>query len=113
VLLEVNLAGEGSKAGVSQDELPAILSAAAGMPGILVKGLMAIPPMTDDPEDSRPHFSRLREIMARLPGHVTGGEGMTELSMGMSNDFEVAIEEGATMVRVGTAVFGSRYARRG
>ncbi len=113
VLIEVNLAGEGSKAGVSPDELPALLAAATGFPGILIRGLMAIPPMKADPEESRPYFSRLREILAQLSGRGTGGDGMTELSMGMSNDFDVAIEEGATMVRVGTAIFGSRAGRGG
>jgi pyridoxal phosphate enzyme (YggS family) len=113
VLVEVNLAGEGSKAGISPEELPALLSAAAGLPGVRIKGLMAIPPMTEDPEESRPYFSRLREILERFSCPGTAGEGMTELSMGMSNDFEVAIEEGATMVRVGTAIFGSRPRREG
>jgi pyridoxal phosphate enzyme (YggS family) len=113
VLVEVNLAGEGSKAGISPEELPALLSAAAGLPGVRIKGLMAIPPMTEDPEESRPYFSRLREILERFSGPGTGGERMTELSMGMSHDFEVAIEEGATMVRVGTAIFGSRARREG
>lgn len=113
VLVEVNLAGEGSKAGVSPEELPALLSDAAGLKGVIVAGLMAIPPMAEDPEKSRPAFSRLREILARYSGPGTGREVMTELSMGMSNDFEVAIEEGATMVRVGTAIFGSRARRQG
>ncbi len=113
VLVEVNLAGEGSKAGISPEELPALLSAAVGLPGVRIKGLMAIPPMTEDPEESRPYFSRLREILERFSGSGTGGERMTELSMGMSHDFEVAIEEGATMVRVGTAIFGSRARREG
>jgi pyridoxal phosphate enzyme (YggS family) len=113
VLIEVNLAGEGSKAGVPPEELADLLSAAAGLPGVRVRGLMAIPPMTEDPEESRPYFVRLRELLGR---HASlGGEagGMTELSMGMSSDFEAAIEEGATMVRVGTAIFGSRARRTG
>ncbi|MBI5420211.1 MAG: YggS family pyridoxal phosphate-dependent enzyme [Deltaproteobacteria bacterium] len=111
VLVEVNLAGEESKAGIDPGELPALLETAAGLPGVTVRGLMAIPPATVDPEDSRPYFARLRELLSRTASRGAGGE-MTELSMGMSNDFEVAIEEGATMVRVGTAIFGSR-ARRG
>jgi pyridoxal phosphate enzyme (YggS family) len=113
VLIEVNLAGEGSKAGVPPEELADLLSAAAGLPGVRVRGLMAIPPMTEDPEESRPYFVRLRELLGR---HASLGEaagGMTELSMGMSSDFEAAIEEGATMVRVGTAIFGSRARRTG
>lgn len=108
VLVEINLAGEGDKAGVSPDELPSLLDSAAGLPGIRLRGLMAIPPVTEDPEESRPYFARLRELLERNASRGGAGEKMTELSMGMSNDFEVAIEEGATMVRVGTAVFGSR-----
>jgi len=112
VLVEVNLAGEGSKAGVPPEEVPGILEAAPGLPGISLKGLMAIPPWTEDPEESRPYFIRLREIFSDCVSRGGAGPKMTELSMGMSNDFEAAIEEGATMVRVGTAIFGSR-ARRG
>jgi pyridoxal phosphate enzyme (YggS family) len=112
VLIEVNLAGEGSKAGIPPEELPALLSDAAGLPGVRVRGLMAIPPMTEDPEESRPYFARLRELSERHAS-LGGPEGLTELSMGMSTDFEAAIEEGATMVRVGTAIFGSRARRAG
>lgn len=105
VLVEVNVGGETSKGGVDPAELPGILSAASGLPGVRVRGLMAIPPFADDPEESRSHFARLRELLASLRG---GAAEMSELSMGMSNDFEVAIEEGATMIRVGTALFGIR-----
>jgi pyridoxal phosphate enzyme (YggS family) len=108
VLVEVNLEGEGTKAGVSPGELPALVDAAPGLPGIRLKGLMAIPPWTADPGESRPHFIRMREILAECVSRGGAGAGMTELSMGMSNDYEAAIEEGATMVRVGTALFGSR-----
>ncbi len=113
VLVEVNLAGEGSKAGIPPEEVQALLSSAAALPGVRVRGLMAIPPMTEDPEGSRPYFARLRELLDRCAS--TGGAAgeMTELSMGMSSDFEAAIEEGATMVRVGTAIFGSRARRAG
>ena len=113
VLVEVNLAGEGSKAGIPPEEVQALLSSAAALPGVRVRGLMAIPPMTEDPEGSRPYFVRLRELLDRCAS--TGGAvgEMTELSMGMSSDFEAAIEEGATMVRVGTAIFGSRARRAG
>ncbi|MBF8258718.1 MAG: YggS family pyridoxal phosphate-dependent enzyme [Actinobacteria bacterium] len=111
VLVEVNLGGEGSKAGVSPDQLPYIIESAAGLPGIRVCGLMAIPPVAEDPEWSRPCFARLRELMERHASSGGAAGNMTELSMGMSNDFEVAIEEGATMVRVGTAIFGSRARR--
>ncbi len=111
VLFEVNLAGETGKAGVPPGDLAALVDSAAGLPGIRVRGLMAIPPFAADPEESRPHFARLRDLLAQVAGRGGAGGEMTELSMGMSNDFEVAIEEGATMVRVGTAIFGSRTGR--
>jgi pyridoxal phosphate enzyme (YggS family) len=113
VLAEVNLAGEETKAGVSAQELALLIEAAPGLPGIRLKGLMAIPPWTEDPEESRPYFVRLRETLAECVSRGGAGLGMAELSMGMSNDFEAAIEEGATMVRVGTAIFGSRARREG
>ncbi len=108
VLLEVNLAGEAQKAGVPPEDLPAILSAASGLAAVRLRGFMAIPPFFEDPEESRPWFARLRELRDRLAPAYGGRPGLTELSMGMSGDFEVAIEEGATMVRVGTALFGPR-----
>jgi pyridoxal phosphate enzyme (YggS family) len=111
VLVEVNLAGEDSKAGVSARELPELIEAAAELPGIRLKGLMAIPPWTEDPEETRPYFVRLRETLEGCVSRGGKAAEMTELSMGMSNDFEEAIEEGATMVRVGTAIFGSRPGR--
>jgi pyridoxal phosphate enzyme (YggS family) len=112
VLVEVNVAGEGSKAGVAPEEIAEILEAVPGLPGVSLKGLMAIPPWTEDPGESRPYFIRLREMLSDCVSRGGAGPRMTELSMGMSGDFEAAIEEGATMVRVGTAIFGSR-ARRG
>jgi len=112
VLAEVNLAKEESKAGLDPEELTELIRAAPGLPGIRLRGLMAIPPWTEDPEESRPYFIRLREMLSECVSRGGAGPAMTELSMGMSNDFEAAIEEGATMVRVGTAIFGSR-ARRG
>ena len=111
VLLEVNLAGEGSKAGAAPEELPKLIEPAPGLPGIRLRGLMAIPPWTEDPEESRPYFKRLRELFEECALRGGAGPGWTELSMGMSNDFEAAIEEGATMIRVGTAIFGSRARR--
>ena len=111
VLAEVNLAGEASKAGMDPEAIAELIEAAPGLPGIRLKGLMAIPPWTEDPEESRPYFIRLRELLAECVSRGGAGAGMTELSMGMSNDFEAAIEEGATMVRVGTAIFGSRVRR--
>lgn len=110
ILVEVNLGGEGSKAGVAPGDLRAILDESAGLPGVRVEGLMVIPPFSSDPEESRPHFARLRELRDALVREIPGA-ALRELSMGMSNDFEQAIEEGATMVRVGTAIFGSRQGR--
>ncbi|HKW94268.1 MAG TPA: YggS family pyridoxal phosphate-dependent enzyme [Methylomirabilota bacterium] len=100
VLLQVNLGEEPQKGGVAPAECKRLCEAVAGLPGLSVRGLMAIPPMTHDAEASRPHFRRLRELRDEL--------GLEHCSMGMSADFEVAIEEGATMVRVGTAIFGER-----
>ncbi len=111
LLVEVNLAGEGTKGGVAPEGLPAVLEAAAGLPGIRLRGLMAIPPFSDDPEANRPYFARLRALLAEAARRAPRGMELTELSMGMSHDFEAAIEEGATMVRVGTAIFGPRRAR--
>ena len=111
VLAEVNLAGERSKAGVAPGELAGLVDAASGLPGVLLRGLMAIPPWSEDPEASRPYFIRLRELLAECASRGGAGSAMKELSMGMSNDFEAAVEEGATMVRVGTAIFGSRARR--
>lgn len=111
LLVEVNLAGEGSKGGISPEGLPALLDAASGLSGIRLRGLMAIPPYSEDPEAGRPHFARLRELLEGSARRAPRGTELTELSMGMSHDFEAAIEEGATMVRVGTAIFGPRRAR--
>ena len=99
VLLEVNIGEEPQKAGARPQEIKSLLDAVAGLDGIRVRGLMAIPPMAE-PEQSRPRFRRLRELRDAV--------GLEHLSMGMSADFEVAVEEGATMVRVGTAIFGPR-----
>lgn len=100
VLIEVKLSEEASKSGAAPDEVPALASAVAGLPNLRLTGLMTMPPWSDAPETSRPCFRRLRALAASL--------GLPQLSMGMSHDLEVAIEEGATMVRVGTALFGSR-----
>ena len=109
VLVQVDLAGEATKSGVPEAELPAALEALRAVAGISVDGLMAIPPFLEDPEDVRPYFRRLRELrdQAMTRGLLARGE----LSMGMSHDFEAAIEEGATIVRVGTAIFGERSAK--
>jgi pyridoxal phosphate enzyme (YggS family) len=102
-LVEVNVAGEASKGGVSPEGLGALLDAVAAMPSVRVRGLMAIPPEAKEPDESRVWFRALRKLGER--------HGCKDLSMGMSGDFEVAIEEGATMVRVGTAIFGPRPPR--
>jgi PLP dependent protein len=104
VLVEVNVAGEASKGGVGPDGLGELLDAVAAMSAVKVRGLMAIPPEAKEPDDSRVWFRALRKLGERY--------SFTQLSMGMSGDFEVAIEEGATMVRVGTAIFGPRPPRR-
>ena len=107
VLLEVNVAGEGSKFGFQPASLAAQLETLiAEMPRLEVLGLMAIPPFSPKPEDSRPYFAALRELRDRLQEKLR--VGLPELSMGMSGDFEIAIEEGATLIRVGTAIFGER-----
>ena len=108
VLVEVNLAGEKSKAGIPPEGLEELLSSAAALAGVRVRGLMAVPPVTGAPEESRPYFARLRELLDRCSAGPGAGRELTELSMGMSSDFEVAIEEGATIIRVGTALFGPR-----
>lgn len=99
----------GRRQGVEEDDLPAFLSWAGGLPGIDVVGLMTLPPPSERPEGARRWFARLREIR---DGLSVSFEGLHELSMGMSADFEIAVEEGATMVRVGTAVFGVRATAR-
>jgi hypothetical protein len=96
-LVEVNLAGEETKSGVSPEQLPRFLAEAREL-GVEVQGLMTMPPLADDPERSRPYFRRLRELAGEL--------GVAELSMGTSQDYGVAAEEGATLVRVGSVLFG-------
>ena len=110
VLLEVNLEEEESKAGIPPASLRRVAEDSLGLPGLKVSGLMAIPPYGMDPEESRPYFVRLRELRDALARELPAAD-LRELSMGMSGDFEAAIEEGATMVRVGTAIFGTRAGR--
>ena len=107
ILLEVNLGDESSKGGVRPDALPALTAAVVRLPHLRLRGLMALPPLLDDAEAVRPYFRRLHTLVAELSAAFPDLE-LTELSMGMSHDFEVAIEEGATLVRVGTAIFGAR-----
>jgi PLP dependent protein len=106
VLFEVNISGEISKHGTGSGQVRRIVEKAAGLKWVKPAGLMTMPPYSDDPEESRNVFSTLRGMLESLNGEF--GLTMKELSMGMSSDFEVAIEEGATMVRVGTAIFGER-----
>lgn len=109
ILLEVNQGAEKNKGGFSQEALDAALPVLDSLPHLDVCGLMTIPPQSPDPEGARPFFRRLRELAGRLTHHSWKRVRMTELSMGMSGDYEVAVEEGATMVRVGTAIFGERH----
>ena len=106
VLLEVNVAGEASKFGYQPERLLAELKQLNALPRIEIHGLMTVPPWSQEAEDSRPHFRRLRELKVRAEQVL--GAPLPHLSMGMSGDFEIAIEEGATIVRVGTALFGPR-----
>lgn len=106
VLLEVNVAGERSKFGYVPEALLAELPALNALPRLEIRGLMTVPPWSPDPEKVRPHFRRLRELKERCEQIL--GAPLPHLSMGMSGDFEVAIEEGATIVRIGTALFGPR-----
>ena len=106
ILLQVNVSGEAEKFGMEPKDLEKQMAEFFQLQGIQVEGLMTIPPFDSDPENSRRHFSRLREFREQYKKE--NGLPLNELSMGMSNDFEVAVEEGATLVRVGTAIFGPR-----
>lgn len=108
VLLEVNLAEEPTKSGIAPSQLESLTAAAFSAPHLEVRGLMAVPPFDADPERARPHFRSLRQLRDRLADRF--GRALPELSMGMSHDFAVAVEEGATQVRLGTALFGPREA---
>jgi len=108
LLVQVDLAHEATKHGASEDDLAAIFAAAAALRAARVVGLMLLPPAVADPDDARPYFRRLREVRRRLLESGVDPARLTELSMGMSHDFEAAVEEGATMVRVGSAIFGTR-----
>jgi pyridoxal phosphate enzyme (YggS family) len=109
--IQVDLAGESTKFGAPEADVPAIARAAMECRAARLKGLMLLPPWFDEPERARPYFRRLRELRERLVEDGIDGNRMRELSMGMSHDFEVAIQEGATLVRVGTAIFGKRIVR--
>jgi PLP dependent protein len=111
VYIQVDLAGEDTKFGAPEAEAGAIARAAASCHAARLKGLMLLPPWFDDPELARPYFRRLRGLRDRLIDEGIDAAQLHELSMGMSHDFEVAIQEGATLVRVGTAIFGKRIVR--
>lgn len=113
VLAQLSLAGEATKAGVGVDGLPSIIERADACARVRLVGLMTMPPFDDDVELARPIFRRLRELRDEWRGRGAFRGGAGELSMGMSHDFEIAVEEGATMVRVGTAIFGAREKPRG
>jgi len=108
LLVQVDLAGEATKHGAREEELAGIFAAAASAGSVRAVGLMLLPPAVDDPEESRPFFRGLLGVRDRLLAHGVDPSMLKELSMGMSHDFEVAVEEGATLVRVGTALFGGR-----
>jgi PLP dependent protein len=110
VMIEINVGGEEAKSGVAPEspELDQMLAAAAHLTNIEIRGLMTIPPFTDDAEGARPYFRRLRELRDKIAARNRPRVHMNELSTGMSHDFEVAIEEGSTCVRIGTAIFGER-----
>ncbi len=108
VLLEINIAGEESKYGISPEEIPNMLQQIAVLPNLRVKGLMTMEPYLDDPEDSRPYFRRMKRLFDEVRSYDIANAEMEILSMGMSNSYQVAIEEGSNMVRVGTRLFGPR-----
>jgi PLP dependent protein len=110
VLIEINVGREESKSGVAPDshELEELLEATAKFDHLDFRGLMTVPPFTDDPQQTRPYFRKLRDLRDKIASRHMGSLRMDVLSMGMSHDFEVAIEEGSTCVRIGTAIFGER-----
>jgi len=108
LLVQVDLAGEPTKHGAPAEAWLSLIEAASACRAARVAGLMLLPPFTSDPEDARPYFRRLRELRDELAARGVPPDMLRELSMGMSHDFEVAVEEGATLIRVGTAIFGER-----
>jgi pyridoxal phosphate enzyme (YggS family) len=108
VIIQINLAGEASKGGVSPHEALSFVRQLSELAHLQVQGLMTMPPFFSNPQRARPFFQRLRELSQIIAAAQVTGVEMREISMGMSGDFEVAIEEGATLVRVGTAIFGGR-----
>jgi len=108
VLIQVNISREKTKSGIAIEQIESLVRDASGLEHLSVRGLMTMPPFFDQPEQARPYFNRLSQLARHIDALGIAGVSMKELSMGMSGDFEVAIEEGATLVRVGTAIFGAR-----
>ncbi|MGA2525721.1 MAG: YggS family pyridoxal phosphate-dependent enzyme [Smithellaceae bacterium] len=108
VLIEVNVSGEESKSGIPADNTPALIKQISGLENLAVRGLMTMAPYSNNPENARPYFSALRNLRDNISRQQIPGIQMEELSMGMTDDFAVAIEEGATIVRIGRAIFGER-----
>ncbi len=108
ILVEVNVSGEESKSGIARDDAVAMIKEISALEHISVQGLMTMPPWFDDPEDARPYFAALRELRDIIIEENIPRIEMNELSMGMTQDYRVAVEEGATIVRIGTAIFGER-----
>ncbi len=111
ILVQVNLSQEASKSGATEEEAESLVRAIAALPHLRVKGLMTLPPYCPDLEEVRPYFRQLRQLAKQIAACQLPNVTMDELSMGMSHDFRIAIEEGATLVRVGTAIFGARQPR--
>ncbi len=108
ILVQVNISGEEAKSGIGPEGVNALVREIVNLPNLSVEGLMTMPPFFDDPEKARPYFIALRKLRDALREEIGEATDLKELSMGMSGDFEVAIEEGSTLVRVGTAIFGER-----
>jgi hypothetical protein len=108
ILIQVNVANEDSKFGLDTEEVTSLVSEVAKLPNVLIKGLMTIAPFVEDPEENRGYFKQLKQLFVDIAGKKIDNVSMEILSMGMTGDYEVAIEEGATMVRVGTGIFGAR-----
>ncbi len=108
VLIQVNISGEAAKSGTTEEGTIQLVRECALLPNIAVRGLMTMPPFFDDPDAARPYFAGLRTLSEAVAAERIAGVEMAELSMGMSGDFEAAIQEGATLVRIGTAIFGGR-----
>jgi pyridoxal phosphate enzyme (YggS family) len=108
VLLQIDLGDEETKFGAEPRQIHELVEAINGFPGLRLNGLMTIPPFWDNPEDVRPYFARLRQLRDKMEMEQPGCLGLNHLSMGMSHDFEQAVQEGATILRIGTAIFGAR-----